>query len=215
MVEPEVNVMELHERIKDNRIRCGLTQEELAEKMEVSRQAVTKWEQGKSAPSTENLFRLADIFGTTVDLLLPRQEPVPETETKRFDAEGTLLVIGIFLLTHVLGRVLYTVRPTFSLDQWLLRYDVGQFAYLYGWLQGNGLFWYCMVLCAAAALLGKRRLALTAATGFALGIVVGEWLGPNPAGAAVGNTHYGWAIWGGIFLASILLGLFLQRRAET
>lgn len=204
--------MKLHERIKENRIRCRLTQEELAERMEVSRQAVTKWEQGKSAPSTENLFRLADIFGTTVDLLLPKEEPAkPE---KRFDAEGVLLIIGIFLLTHVLGRVFYTVEPTFSLDQWLLRYEVSQFAYLYGWLQGNGLFWYCMALCVLPALFGKRRLALTASIGFAVGIPVGEWLGPNPAGAFTGNTHYGWAIWGGIFLGSILLGLILERRKQ-
>ena len=202
--------MKLHERIKENRIRCGLTQEELAEKMEVSRQAVTKWEQGKSAPSTENLFRLAELFGTTVDLLLPRDEPAPPK--KRFDAEGVLCVIGFFLLTHVLGRVFYTVQPTFSLYQWLLRYDVRQFAYLYGWLQGHGLFWYCMALCVLPAVFGKRRLALTASIGFAVGIVVGEWLGPNPAGAATGNTHYGWAIWAGCFLVSIALGLYLERR---
>lgn len=201
--------MKLSERIKENRIRCGLSQEKLAELMDVSRQAVTKWEQGKSAPSTENLFRLADIFGTTVDLLLPRQEPPAK---KRFDAEGVLLVIGIFLLTHILGRVFYTVKPVYSLDFWLFRYEVDQFAYLYGWLQGHGLFWYCAALCLIPAFLGRRKLALTASIGFAVGIPIGEWLGPNPAGAMTGNTHYGWAIWGSIFLGSILLGLILERR---
>lgn len=201
--------MKLSERIKENRIRCGLSQEKLAELMNVSRQAVTKWEQGKSAPSTENLFRLAEIFGTTVDLLLPKEEAPAK---KRFDAEGILMVIGIFLLTHLLGRLFYTVKPVFSLDQWLFRYEVDQFAYLYGWLQGHGLFWYCAGPCLAPAFLGRRKLALTASIGFAAGIPIGEWLGPNPAGAATGNTHYGWAIWGGIFLASIVLGLLLERR---
>ena len=40
--------------------RQGLSQEALARRMDVSRQAVTKWESGQSAPSTENLFRLAE-----------------------------------------------------------------------------------------------------------------------------------------------------------
>lgn len=204
--------MKLSERIKENRIRCGLSQEKLAELMDVSRQAVTKWEQGRSAPSTENLFRLADIFGTTVDLLLPKEEPPPPPAKKRIDAEGVLMVLGIFLLTHVLGRVFYTETSVHSLSRWLFHYDVNQFSYLYGWLQGHGRFWYCLGLCLIPAFLGKRKLALTASVGFAAGIPIGEWLGPDPAGAATGQTHYGWAVWGGIFLAAIILGLILERR---
>ena len=63
----------LGQRIKEHRRRAGLSQEALARRMDVSRQAVTKWESGQSAPSTENLFRLAELFGTTVDLLLPSE----------------------------------------------------------------------------------------------------------------------------------------------
>ena len=62
--------MTLGERIKNQRSRAGLSQERVAELVGVSRQSVTKWESGQSAPSTENLFRLAEIFGTTVDMLL-------------------------------------------------------------------------------------------------------------------------------------------------
>ena len=60
--------MTLGERIKNQRSRAGLSQERVAELVGVSRQSVTKWESGQSAPSTENLFRLAEIFGTTVDI---------------------------------------------------------------------------------------------------------------------------------------------------
>ena len=60
--------MSLGERIKEQRKNCGLSQEKVAELVGVSRQAVTKWEAEQSAPSTENLFRLAEIFGTTVDI---------------------------------------------------------------------------------------------------------------------------------------------------
>lgn len=62
--------MKLSERIKECRLHSDLTQEQVAEALNVSRQAVTKWENGQSAPSTENLFRLAQLFGTTVDLIL-------------------------------------------------------------------------------------------------------------------------------------------------
>jgi len=66
--------MALGNRIKENRQKTGMSQEKLAELVGVSRQAVTKWESGQSAPGTENLFRLAEIFGVKVDDLL-------ETET--------------------------------------------------------------------------------------------------------------------------------------
>lgn len=47
--------MTLGEKIRDCRIRAGLSQEKLAEHMDVTRQAVGKWETGQSAPSAENL----------------------------------------------------------------------------------------------------------------------------------------------------------------
>ena len=62
--------MALGERIKKCRQNAGVSQEKVAELVGVSRQAVTKWETNQSAPNTENLFKLAEIFGTTVDMLL-------------------------------------------------------------------------------------------------------------------------------------------------
>ena len=70
--------MALGERIKTCRQNAGMSQEKVAELVGVSRQAVTKWEVNKSAPNTENLFKLAEIFGTTVDMLL-----VSEDEAKQ------------------------------------------------------------------------------------------------------------------------------------
>lgn len=62
--------MALGERIKACRQSAGMSQEKVAQLLGVSRQAVTKWEVNQSAPNTENLFKLAEIFGTTVNLLL-------------------------------------------------------------------------------------------------------------------------------------------------
>ena len=74
--------MTLGERIKNQRTRAVLSQERVAELVGVSRQSVTKWESGQSAPSTENLFRLAEIFGTTVDMLLdiPNEKNAQSTD---------------------------------------------------------------------------------------------------------------------------------------
>lgn len=77
-----VTNMSIGQRIRAQRINSGLSQEKVAELVGVSRQAVTKWETGRSAPSTENLFRLAALFRTTVDFLL-----APEEAEKNITAE--------------------------------------------------------------------------------------------------------------------------------
>lgn len=62
--------MTLGEKLRDCRKRAGLSQEALAEKLHVSRQAITKWECGGGIPDVENLQRIAALFGVTVDELL-------------------------------------------------------------------------------------------------------------------------------------------------
>ena len=60
----------LGENLKEHRVRCKMTQEFVAESLGVSRQAVSKWENGTSDPSTSNLFALAKLFGVSVEDLL-------------------------------------------------------------------------------------------------------------------------------------------------
>lgn len=60
----------LGEVIRARREACGMTQELVAQKLGVSRQAVGKWESGKSEPSTTNLTALAELFGTDAAELL-------------------------------------------------------------------------------------------------------------------------------------------------
>ena len=60
----------LGDRLKEHRSRCQMTQEFVAESLGVSRQAVSKWESGKSDPSTSNLLALAKLFGVPAEELL-------------------------------------------------------------------------------------------------------------------------------------------------
>lgn len=62
--------IEIANRLADLRKQHGLSQEELADKLGVSRQAVSKWECGESSPDTDNLIALADIYGISLDELL-------------------------------------------------------------------------------------------------------------------------------------------------
>ena len=60
----------LGEVLKENRVRCQMTQEFVAEHLGVSRQAVSKWENGTSDPSTSNLLALAKLYGISAEELL-------------------------------------------------------------------------------------------------------------------------------------------------
>ena len=62
--------MSLGEALKENRVRCQMTQEFVAEHLGVSRQAVSKWENGSSDPSTSNLLALAKLYGISAEELL-------------------------------------------------------------------------------------------------------------------------------------------------
>ena len=65
---------QLGENIAIFRKEKGLSQEKVAEYMAVSRQAVTKWESNISRPSSDNLIKLAELFGVSVDVLLGNNE---------------------------------------------------------------------------------------------------------------------------------------------
>ena len=76
-------MMNLADRIQDLRKRRGLSQEELADKLGVSRQAVSKWESGQSTPDIERIILMSEFFDVTTDYLLKGTEPVTMQERNR------------------------------------------------------------------------------------------------------------------------------------
>ena len=70
--------MKLGEKIKEARKQCGLSQEQLAEKMAVSRSAVAKWEANNGLPDVDNLKALAQLLNVSVDYLLDDGEVIDE-----------------------------------------------------------------------------------------------------------------------------------------
>lgn len=66
--------MTIGEQIQDIRVSKGLTQEQLAELLQVSRQSVSKWELGQSVPDVEKIIRMSELFEVSTDTLLLRKE---------------------------------------------------------------------------------------------------------------------------------------------
>ncbi|MFR5092910.1 MAG: helix-turn-helix transcriptional regulator [Adlercreutzia equolifaciens] len=70
--------VEIAERLAARRKLAGLSQEALAEKLGVSRQAVSKWERSESSPDTDNLIALAKLYGVSLDELLYVDESIED-----------------------------------------------------------------------------------------------------------------------------------------
>ena len=97
--------MEFHEKLQELRKSKGLTQEELAEALFVSRTAVSKWESGRGYPSIDSLKEISRFFGVTIDeLIRPREMMTAAEDDKKVLVGQYVSVIcnALDLLTAVL-----------------------------------------------------------------------------------------------------------------
>ena len=121
--------MTFSEKLLDLRKKQGMSQEELAEKLEVSRQAVSRWEQGSAMPDMINLSKISKLFGVTADYLIndeitsDREVPiVKKTESDMNNLAGKFFIfaglqflspafylIWLLFFSRVLGRNTSTI----------------------------------------------------------------------------------------------------------
>jgi transcriptional regulator with XRE-family HTH domain len=89
--------MEFNEKLQELRKRKGLTQEELAELLYVSRTAISKWESGRGFPNIESLKAISKFFSVSVDELLSGEEILAIAEKDHEEKERTIrdLVFGL------------------------------------------------------------------------------------------------------------------------
>lgn len=85
--------MGLEENLRTFRKKHQLSQDEVAEQLMVTRQAVSRWETGKSLPDVHTLSELANIYGVTIDELLKGEEPSEAKGTRSKDKPSTSLLI--------------------------------------------------------------------------------------------------------------------------
>lgn len=93
--------MEFNEKLQELRRQRGLTQEDLAEILYVSRTAISKWESGRGYPNIDSLKAIARFFGVTIDELLSNDElfTIAEEDTKQKEKYYRKLVFGLLDLS--------------------------------------------------------------------------------------------------------------------
>lgn len=131
--------MELGKKIKQLRKFSGMTQEQLAEKLNISRQALSKWENGSSMPDVESVVRISKLFQISLEeLLLKEEKHVEESKTqitledltqinmhnRRMNlllSSGILfLAIGVMAASFVKALVAATVSMSYTMYRYMV-----------------------------------------------------------------------------------------------
>jgi transcriptional regulator with XRE-family HTH domain len=140
--------MALSEKLYGLRKRSGLSQEQLAEQLGVSRQAISKWESGVSVPESDKLVAISDYFEVSVDYLLKEGEPAQvQAEPPRKAVGKTKWLIGMVgCVGGVLGLIIWGLMSLLNPEA---SKNLGESSMIR--IDGNGIF---LILCAAAVAAG-------------------------------------------------------------
>ena len=111
-----MNENQLAENLRYYRKKRGLSQEKVSEYMNVSRQAVTKWEANSSKPSSDNLIKLAQLFDVEVETLLGNGEKEKlSTQAESSIGKMPWIFIGISALSILVYIIYGTLTDTFRI----------------------------------------------------------------------------------------------------
>ena len=117
--------MSIGERIAQLRQDVGMSQYELAKAMNISRQAVSKWENDQSAPDTINLIRLSNVLNTDVEYLATGKKPAPakplivnkvETIEKIVEVEKVIKVLQTVTVERIVKVPEIIEKPVLKLQ---------------------------------------------------------------------------------------------------
>lgn len=112
--------MDIAKRLQELRKNAGYSQEQLAEMLGISRQAISKWESGQGNPDLDNLTKLTEIYAVSADYLLLGRQPdatasTPEKKTLSKEARMTLCIISIIAATALITVLFITALSFVSM----------------------------------------------------------------------------------------------------
>ena len=142
--------MKLSEKLYQLRRQAGLSQEQTAERLGVSRQSVSKWESGQSVPEADKLAAISRLYGVTTDYLLLEDAPLQERSAP---PHHSLLPGLILCLAGVAGLLVFGLVVLFSPDT-AAQLDMSSAVTI----RGTGLWGLgCLAVLAAGAWLLLRK----------------------------------------------------------
>lgn len=121
--------MEFSEQIKKYRSQAALTQEELAEKIYVTRQTISNWENGRSYPDVKSLLLLSSLFQVSLDTLVKgdleeMKERIKQEDVKKFNRDGAIFSVLLFL-TVLAAVPMFLYLDVVGIVLWLALWGVG------------------------------------------------------------------------------------------
>lgn len=115
----EVMNMSISERLHELRKQAGYSQEQVAEMLEISRQAVSKWESGQGKPEIDNIVKLTEIYNVSADYILLGTEresvPVPVPVKKELSREYKIALCIIAIIASTAVVTVLFITALFSL----------------------------------------------------------------------------------------------------
>lgn len=140
--------MELSEKLYQLRKKSGLSQEKLAEQLDVSRQAISKWESGYSIPESDKLIAISKFFQVSLDYLVKddiESADAPKEEMQA--ADNTKGVLGlIFCIGGIICLVIWGLLSVFNPK---VSNQISESSMIS--IDGNGIF---LILCIVAIVAG-------------------------------------------------------------
>lgn len=143
--------MDFYEKLQKLRKEKTMTQEELAERLDVSRQAVSKWESDRTMPETDKIIQIANLFGVSLDYLLKDEEQ--KNNHKNFGSlkpkkhSGRYITGTVFLSLGFIGILAYFIVYNLTKEN-------GIYTRFSSFLNANeALFIICCLLCFIGLLL--------------------------------------------------------------
>lgn len=107
--------MKISEQLKKQRKINGLSQQELADQLHITRQSVSKWENGTALPSFSNVIAISDLFGISLDELIKKDDELK----MKFEKNTSSLSILAFLFTAIpVAMIIYIIaNQAFGVNQ--------------------------------------------------------------------------------------------------
>lgn len=215
--------MTIGDKIKNLRKENGMTQDAVAAALDVTRQAVAKWESNQAAPSTTNIMKLAELFQIQFQDLLS-QEDVPMAEIQKYivkvaqaeekrkekwETAKKILVSGLKISFSYLILVLIC---------WIAFHLLGVPDYVWSWSISHFIFPIAYLYSLAGCLLYREKLGYYTFIGTTIGLILGNVVGSITPKNTVLHFNNGWiallACIGAFSLCGVVVSFVKTRKGN-